>query len=339
MPADTPLSRRRALKTLFCSSAALALNVRREAKAQVEVSPESLQFLAIGDYGTGGADQRRVAAAMKGFVEKNAIRPNGLLMVGDNFYSEDKEGFSTESSRWKNQIEDMYPPDAFACPMWPVLGNHDYHDNYKGEKVQLAYAQKPGVRWTMPGKWFRVDLGSQPLVTFLFLDSNYRSVSGGFKRPSFSTGFRFRSLKEDEEEEQLEWFKAELEKPRAPFTVVVSHHPLYSNGEHGDSRTLIKEWGGLLQKHQVHAYICGHDHDMQHLEIEGKFTSFVLSGGGGAKTRGPTDNRNVPFYKETYGFSHLSVTPEALKISHYDDFGNPLHGFQKNLDGSVVLPT
>ena len=62
-------------------------------------------------------------------MEKNAIRPNGLLMVGDNFYSEDKEGFSTESSRWKNQIEDMYPPEAFACPMWPVLGNHDYHDN------------------------------------------------------------------------------------------------------------------------------------------------------------------------------------------------------------------
>ncbi|MEZ5432324.1 MAG: hypothetical protein R3F31_14335 [Verrucomicrobiales bacterium] len=98
-------------------------------------------------------------------------------MVGDNFYSEDKEGFSTESSRWKNQIEDMYPPEAFACPMWPVLGNHDYHDNYKGKRCNWPM---PGnrVRWTMPGKWFRVDLGSQPLVTFLFLDSNYRSISG-----------------------------------------------------------------------------------------------------------------------------------------------------------------
>ena len=79
MTAETPFSRRRALKTLFCSSAALALNVRREAKAQVEIPPESLQLFAIGDYGTGGADQRRVAAAMKGFVEKNAIRPNGLM--------------------------------------------------------------------------------------------------------------------------------------------------------------------------------------------------------------------------------------------------------------------
>ncbi|MEZ5432323.1 MAG: hypothetical protein R3F31_14330 [Verrucomicrobiales bacterium] len=54
MTAETPFSRRRALKTLFCSSAALALNVRREAKAQVEIPPESLQLFAIGDYGTGG---------------------------------------------------------------------------------------------------------------------------------------------------------------------------------------------------------------------------------------------------------------------------------------------
>ncbi|HEX5790341.1 MAG TPA: metallophosphoesterase, partial [Luteolibacter sp.] len=166
------ISRRRAIQTLFCSSAALALNLRPTAHAQI--SREAMHLLLIGDFGTGDPKQMKVARAMRKFVADNALRPEAMLMLGDNFYDGDKAGFSTESPRWKNEIEDMYPAAEFPGPMWAVLGNHDYSDNPGGEKVQLAYSQKPGVRWRMPAKWYRFELGpaSKPLVTCLCLDSN-----------------------------------------------------------------------------------------------------------------------------------------------------------------------
>lgn len=327
------VSRRRAIGTLFCSSAALALNLRCTARA--ELPKNGLNFLAIGDFGTGGADQKRVAQAMAGFVAKESFKPEALWFLGDNFYSQDKAGFSTESPRWKKEIEEMYPERVFPGPMHVVLGNHDYHDNPGGEKVQLAYAKKPGVRWHLPAKWYRVDAGApDPLVTFLCLDSNLPEVSGGGKQQG---GNQRASLSREEADEQLAWFKAELAKPRAPLTVVVAHHPLYSNGAHGDIKALVAQWGGLLQEHKVHAYLCGHDHDLQHLELEGKFTSFVVSGGGGAKTRKLPSARDVPFAREIHGFTCLSVTPEFLRFTHYDAEGGQLHTFRKNPDGSMVI--
>lgn len=325
-----PLNRRRALKTMFCSSAALALNIRGNVRG--EVTREALHVLAIGDFGTGGADQKAVAGAMQGLVAKEGINPAGLWMVGDNFYTAVKGGFSVDSPRWTTDIENMYPASVFPGPMWAVLGNHDYHDNIGGEKVQLAYAQKPGVRWKMPAKWYRFDLGGpQPLVTFLCLDSNLPTVSSGKDKE----GNPRPHLSAAEEAEQLAWFKAELKKPRAPFTIVVAHHPIYSNGAHGDTKPLVKQWGPLLQEHRVHAFLCGHDHDLQHLELEGLFTSFVLSGGGGAKVRKLENQRKMPFGRDVNGFTHLQIAPDALTFTHHGVDGGVLHRFTKQVDGSV----
>jgi len=329
------LSRRRAIQTLFCSSAALALNIRPD-RASAAIATEALHLLMIGDFGTGAADQVKVAAAMQKFVADKNLKTEGLLLLGDNFYSLDKAGFSTESPRWKKEIEDMYPASVFPGPMWSVLGNHDYHDNAGGEKVQLAYAQKPGVRWKMPAKWYRFDLGpaDKPLVTFICLDSNLPTVSG---KPDSKTKKPCPSMTSAEEKEQLAWLKAELAKPRAPFTIAVGHHPLYSNGSHGDTKELLAQWEPLFQEHKVHAYLCGHDHDLQHLEMKGLFTTHLLSGGGGAKTRKLEGKHQVPFGKDVHGFTHLQITAEALTFTHHSADGGVLHAVTKLPDGSFKI--
>lgn len=324
------IDRRRALKTLFCSSAALALNLRSQS-GRAEVAREAMHFLAIGDFGTGAAGQKEVAQAMQQFVKSNAIKPEGLCLIGDNFYGNVSGGFSTDSKRWQAGFEDMYPASAFPGPCWAILGNHDYHDNKGGEQVQLAYAKKPGTRWTMPAKWYRID---KPLVTFLFLDSNLDGISSGKAKD----GQPKNHLTSEEEQQQLAWLKAELAKPRAPFTIVAAHHPLYSNGgAHGDTKKLIAQWGPLLQEHRVHAFLAGHDHDLQHLELEGKFTSFVLSGGGGAKTRELKTERKMPFGKPVCGFTHLQVQPDAMTFTHIGADGGVLHRFSKKPDGSISM--
>lgn len=326
------MTRRRALKTLFCSSAALSLNVKT-GSALGAVRPDALHLLMIGDFGNEKEQQGAVSRAMQRYVKDKGIQPAGMLLLGDNFYAKMEDG--VKSKRWKTGFEDMYPASVFPGPCWAVLGNHDYHDNEGGEKTQLAYAQTPGTRWTMPAKWYRFEFPSgSPLVTFYCLDSNLPSVSGG---ANAKDGKPRNSLTKDEEAAQLAWLKEELAKPVAPFRIVMAHHPLYSNGQHGDTKSLIAQWGDLFQQHGVHAYLCGHDHDLQHLELEGKKTSFVLSGGGGARVRPLKNERKMPFGKTIYGFTHLQITSDGLEFRHLDANCGDLHSFAKGLDHSVKI--
>jgi tartrate-resistant acid phosphatase type 5 len=328
------LDRRRALKTLFCSSAAMMLQLRdREARAHIVQN--ATHVLMIGDFGTGGKEQSKVADAMKTFVANSGIRPDSMFLLGDNFYGKDSKGFSVDSTRWKNEIEEMYPSSSFPGSCWAVLGNHDYHDNKDGEQVQLAYAKQAGTRFKLPSKWYRFEIGTpSPMVTVLAIDTNFPAVSGGKQK---SGKWPKACLSEDDVQQQLEWLDAELAKPRAPFTTVLGHHPLYSNGSHGDVPVLIESVGKLLTKHKVHAYFCGHDHDLQHLELENLFTSFVLSGGGGAKVRKMNRDREMPFGKEVNGFTHMQIESDALTITHHGVDLTALHRFRKSLDGSISI--
>lgn len=331
-PAHSPLTRRRALKTLFCSSAALALNIRPGAVQAAE--PGDVNLLMIGDFGSNQSPQTAVAKAMATYLKKQSLTPDALLLVGDNFYSKMEGGLKSE--RWKSGFEDMYPASVFPGPCYAVLGNHDYHDNKGGEQTQLGYAKQGGTRWTMPHKWYRADLGPKdaPVATFLFIDTNLPTVSGGAHRNDKQKKPRA-SLNAQEEAEQWQWLKGELAKPRAPFTVVMGHHPVYSNGSHGDTKALVQQLDPMLEENGVHLYLCGHDHDLQHLELEGRRTSHVLSGGGGARVRDlKNKDRKVPYAEAVHGFSHLRINRERLLVSHYDANGKGLHTFEKRPDFS-----
>jgi tartrate-resistant acid phosphatase type 5 len=94
---------------------------------------------------------------------------------------------------------------------------------------------------------------------------------------------------------------------------------------------LVEILGPMLEKHGVHAYFCGHDHDLQHMELEGLRTSFVLSGGGGARLyesgEEPRDGSKV---FDIHGFTHLSITGDAMTVRHVDPNGKIVHAFSKD---------
>jgi hypothetical protein len=265
---------------------------------------------------------------MRQFSLDHQLKPAALLMLGDNFYGKLDGGIN--DPRWKTQFEDMYPKTSFDCPCYAVLGNHDYiiQPATKADS-QLEYAKKEGTRWTMPNKWYRFALPAvDPVVTFIALDSNYQNASMG----------KTTSLTPQERKAQLAWLKEELAKPlTTPFLIVYGHHPLYSNGPHGDSPALIKQWDALFREHRVHVYLCGHDHDLQHLEFSGHPTSFVVSGGGGAnltELKLHAEERG-PFAQRMSGFTHLQATKERLIVRHLDASGKALHAFAKRPDGTV----
>jgi tartrate-resistant acid phosphatase type 5 len=318
-----PMTRRRALKTLFCSSVLMDLNLGASAFGQAAPVAGSLDLLALGDFGSGDERQKAVARGMARYAASLGKKPDGVMFLGDNFYGPMPGGL--KSPRWQTGFSDLYPGADFPGPCWAIFGNHDYHDNRGGELVQLGYAGSLGrkTRWTCPAKFYRVDL---PQVTLLMLDTNWESINRrvhGDKRPCW--------MHEDEREAQLLWLEKELSSKRAPFTIVAGHHPIYSDANHGDTKELVEILGPMLERHGVHAYLCGHDHDLQHMELEGLRTSFVLSGGGGARLYESKDHRAGSTVLDVHGFTHLSIAGEIMTIRHIDPNGKIVHAFTKGV--------
>ena len=289
----------------------------------------------IGDWGyDDDTAQSQVAIGMRRYAAENAIKPQALLMLGDNWYGELAGG--AQSPRWEKQFEAMYPADVFPGPAYAILGNHDYQ-KWPESKVEaeLAYAKKAHTRWTMPARWYRFEFpAKKPLITFLALDSNMP-----FKDGTTEHGKDF-TLTAAQQAEQLAWLETELKRPRTtPFLVVMGHHPVYSDGPHGDHPVLVRDWDPLFQKYKVDIYLAGHDHDLQHLEFEGHPTSHFLSGGGGADLYNLKVDPSArgPFAQKVYGFSHLSVSPAELTLRHLDPGGRVLHAFAKTSAGKTRI--
>lgn len=332
---DSALTRRRFLKQSIAFSALAALGSYSRAARAFPSSPGAAEILMIGDWGYENAiAQAAVAKGMRAYMQQHAIRAQALLLLGDNWYGALDGG--VHSPRWQTQFEDMYPASAFDCPAYAILGNHDYQ-NYPESKVdaELAYARGSRTRWTMPARWYRFDFpATSPLITFLALDSNVP------KEHHIPLDRRDFTLTEQQHADQLAWIETELKKPRtAPFLVVMGHHPIYSDGPHGDHARLIRDWDPLFRKYNVNFYFAGHDHDMQHLEFEGHPTSFFLSGGGGADLYDLKidESKRGPYARKIYGFSHLSITPEAMTLRHLDADARPLHAFTKTPAGKIAI--
>lgn len=271
---------------------------------------------------------------MQGYVQRQAITVDALLMLGDNFYG---TLTGVNDARWQTQFEQMYPQAAFGCPAYAIPGNHDYDNfgspNYK-YAFEMAYAARGGTRWTIPDPYYTLALpANNPLITIHALDSNVpglsRQSNGGFPVMSSQTY-----------SQELNWLTAEIAKTiPTPFHAVMAHHPLYSDGPHGDNQVLITDWDPLLRAQHVHLYMSGHDHDLQHLEFVGHPTSFVLSGGGGSSLYDPVISAGVrgPYVAKVYGFTHIEVTSDLLTVRHIDNTGSIVHSFSKTPAGVITI--
>lgn len=334
------LSRRGFLRQSFAFSAAALLAARGAgsaaplAPARITPSPGGRHVFAVGDWGEDSSQgqQMRVAAAMQGYQAANRLRVENLLMLGDNWYGPLPGG--VDSPRWQTQFEQMYPPAAFPGKAYAVLGNHDYEEKPASKvDAQLGYAARGRSRWTMPNHWYSFRLPeTEPLVKVVALDTNYPVHGEGL--------FRTPTLNAEQVAQQNDWLRAQLaEAPGEPFTFVIGHHPIFSNGDHGDTPALIRDWDPLFRERRVHMYLNGHDHDLQHLEVGGSPVSYVVSGGGGAtlhKMKVDMKERG-PYGVKVAGFTHLELTRDRVVVRHISDGGELLHSFSKTAGGEVTI--
>lgn len=136
---------------------ALAKGVRADDPAPSPVAdpPGAWKFAALGDYGAGTDQQRRVAA--------NILRSGAELVItaGDNVYP---------TGRWEDYARNFDPPDlmgvlATRIPFMPALGNHDmYRDDLRPYFGHFPHLQgRPYYAYTMRNVHFLALDGDQDL--------------------------------------------------------------------------------------------------------------------------------------------------------------------------------
>lgn len=209
-----------------------------------EVAAIPYRFIAFGDWGAGTQFQKDVAQQVIQQYQKTPY--DAALLLGDNIYET-----GNVQKHGKAFFTDMYAPLIQSHVNFIVaLGNHD---------VVLGHGAEQVVFFAMPGFYYVVH---KPNIDFFVLNSN-----------TFA-----------KDDVQQQWLKKALANSRAPWKVVMGHHPIYSSGEHGCNPGLQKTLEPLLVKNGVDLYLAGHDHEYERFKpING--VQHIVSGGGGAYLR------------------------------------------------------
>lgn len=112
----------------------------------------------------------------------------------------------------------------------PVPGNHEYRT--------AGAAGYHGYWATQAPAWDAWDAGTWRIYN---LDSNCGYVDCAAERA---------------------WLKADLADHARACTLIAMHHPRYSSGEHGSTRTMARFWR-IAFDHRVDVALAGHDHTYQ----------------------------------------------------------------------------
>ncbi len=252
-------------------------------------------FLVLGDWGTGGALQKRVAKSMAAVASASGAR--FVLSTGDNIYPNGVS--SVEDTQWLTKFESIYK--GLELPWWSILGNHDHRGNVD---AQIAYSRRNPL-WNMPSRtWskeFIVDTVTK--FTLVALDTT----------PIMQT--------KDGWKDQLQWLDRVLGQSAPGLRIVAGHHPIRSYGHYKDQPHLLKHLKPILDRHNVQLYCCGHDHDLQVIRNpEDRFTCLVSGGGGGS--RETSRGKHTVLSHSGGGFALVRVGQHGLAVTTYDADGS-----------------
>jgi predicted phosphodiesterase len=293
---------------------------------------DTVRFIAVGDTGSGDANQLAVANAMA-----NKCAADGcdfVVLLGDNIY--DKGPASLDDPQWQLKFEMPYA--ALDVPFYVVLGNHDvaaeplFGSGYAANQaiLEVQYSERSD-KWTMPATHYT--LGAGP-VGFLMLDTtslyNHVVVYG----------------------DQHLWVGEARETLRMNHAWILSagHHTYVSNGDHGnagmyayfdfDPGLEIKQFFETNLCGQIDVVMTGHDHNRQWLDPSLCGGTDVIVSGAGAKPRGLPGNNPVAWQSEELGFLYAvadrtTFTGQFIGADGSVDFERTL---TKDAGGSTTAP-
>ncbi len=141
--------------------------------------------------------------------------------------------------------------ETFKGPKYHVLGNHDMDRHSKSEMLDF---------WGMPKTYYSYDFHG---FHFIILDANFLYKDGKFvdyEKANFYVDDSIRTFIDDE---QIEWFKADLERTKLP-SIIISHQSLWHYQWGVKNRLTLQK---IMEAHSEKIICCmnGHNHlDFHH---------------------------------------------------------------------------
>lgn len=295
-------------------------------------TPGRLRFLALGDVGTGDAEQARVAATVRRLCAGQG--QDFAVFLGDTFYETGLSG--PDDPLFERLFESHY--GGLGIPCFGVAGNHDV----KRDALPLVLCTLRSRTWRMPNFHyaFTVPLAAPRPAPGGVLGGVPGGVPGGATggpAPGRALVARFFLLNTNLNLLELMRLRRELQPGADSWTFVMGHHSLYANGTQGDW-----DWAGRRYWHRhlaPHAdfYVCGHNHQLERLRVPGLPTDYVVSGAGGSHyrahvARGARFKRSHAeslFLHRDNGLVAFDVTAERVRVSFLDADGRELHAFER----------
>jgi hypothetical protein len=213
-------------------------------EAPAIADPPLARIAVAGDTGTGDATARATAKQMTTQADRTGPY-DGLLLLGDLVYADGDAELVDEAvtQPFADLLDD-------GTVLVPVLGNHDYRSNEQADIMAVLGHER---------SWYVQRIGP---VRIIVLDTE-----------------------RTEDPQQTKWLRKTLATRVGPgtWTIVATHRPAYSAGQHGSDENVQAQWAPLFAEYDVPLVISGHDHDYQRSKpIDG--VTYLVSGAG-AKVR------------------------------------------------------
>lgn len=288
-----------------CVAAGCLLLALMTAPLGLAAAPAGLSFVVLGDWGKGNSGQHALAAALG--VAAAAVEARFVVSVGDNFYPRGVAGVN--DPHWRRDFEDVYTAPALAVPWHPVLGNHDYRGS---TDAQVEYSRMSS-RWQFPARFYKHSerIDAEHTAEFFYLDTT--PMERAVRWPHSLWPF---------ENEQYAWLERELARSTATWKIVIGHHPVVSGGSHGGAPALAEKLQPLLERHGVVAYICGHDHALEHIVVH-DVNYFVVGAGAESTKVHAIAGTRAAFAK--LGFMTVALTHDVMTVSFVGVSGEELY--------------
>ena len=313
------------------------------------VDDAAFNFLVMGDWGGQGSAPYTTSAEIAtaaGMGKLSGERGSSFsLALGDNFYS---SGITTDETdmRFEHTFENVFTSSNLMADDFfrVLLGNHDHYGNVSAQ-VQYSNHSK---RWRMDDLYWSFE-ETGPAYTGSAADglaaSNTAATSTSVKIVMIDTvtlagvghakdevtGEYFTPdgdalpgpADQEVADAQWTWIEAQMEAASdADYLIVAGHYPVYSICEHGPTSTLVDQLKPLLEKYNATAYVNGHDHCQQQIDVNG--VAYHTIGSAHANDPSTAHKSKIPsgslqFHignEDQGGFGVVTVTGAGLVVEH-----------------------
>jgi len=251
-------------------------------------------FAVVGDWGRAGTGEQMAMANTL-----NSLELDFVVSTGDNFYP---TGLTSVTDPQAHDWVRVY--DA-SVPWYVCLGNHDYYGNVQAQIDMTNVYSK----WHMLARYYDVVVGD---IHIWFLDTT-PLLEDNPVHPEKRSEWSELEQQRDNAWNQYKWLEAGLQNSTAMRKLIIGHHPLWTFGEHkfmanDELRVRVSEW---MMLYDVEAYICGHDHSLQHVSSFG-LQEFVSGSGAWSyewdwsTDRNYRDSVDLHFGSSKHGFMLVS---------------------------------